>query len=150
MGGGNHPRREAPCTIMQLNNSEYPCLRSQTYQVTTLIVNQVRINCPYSGYHELQYYCRCVPGVVIVEPITLLSIFWRQQSWLLRCTTYHGCSVFPRRLSVIESGSFFFAIRSDLINIGLFIGNCFFWPLSDRNRFSSRYAILVGTAETPR
>ena len=43
---------------------------------------------------------------------------------------YHGCSVFPRRLSVVESGSFFFAIRSDLISIGLFIGILFFWPLS--------------------
>ena len=66
---------------------------------------------------------------------TLLIAVYQVLPWIFRAL--------PPRLSVIESGSGFFAIRSDLINIGLFIGNRVFWPLSDRNRFSSRYATLI-------
>ena len=105
--------------------------------------------CPYSGYHELLLILPLCPGGRHHDR-RAHSLLYLYAFYLLAATIvvviavyHHGCFVFPRRLSVIESGSFFFAIRSDLINIGLFIGNRVFWPLSDRNRFSSRYATLV-------
>ena len=138
---------------------EPPAERSALYN--NAIIQQFRISVPLiahalgnqfyrsPGTHQLaytavimSYYCRCVPGVAIVEPITLCFLFFGGNSRGV-AVYYHGCSVFPRRLSVIESGSGFFVFRSDLINSGLVIGNRVFWPLSDRNRFSSRYATLV-------
>ena len=104
--------------------------------------DMIRRDCSAHTAVIMSYYCRCVPGVVIVEPIALWFLFFGGNSrgyWVY----YRRCSVFPPRLSVIESGSVFFTIRYDLINIGLFIGNRVFWPLSDRNRFSSRYPTLV-------
>ena len=105
--------------------------------------------CPYSGYHELLLILPLCPGGRHHDR-RAHSLLYLYAFYLLAATIvvviavyHHGCFVFPRRLSVIESGSFFFAIRSDLINIGLFIGNRVFWPLSDRNRFSSRYATLI-------
>ena len=113
VGGGNHPRREAPCTIMQLNNSEYPCLRSHTFQVTSFIVHQVHASTAHTAV-TMSYYCRCVPGVVIVRALfSMLSIF-RQQSWLLRCTTAPWMFCISASLIGNRIGVGFF-LRSDLI-----------------------------------
>ena len=51
--------------------------------------------------------------------------------------------VLAPHISFIISGYIFFAIRSDPINIGQFIGNQVCWPISDRNRISFRYATLM-------
>ena len=93
----------------------------------------------------MSYYCCCVPGGYHRRAhCSMFSIFGgnsRGYCGVLPCHMMFGISASV--IGKIESGSFFFAIQSDLMNNGLFITNRVFWPLSDRNRFSSRYATLL-------
>ena len=81
------------------------------------------------------------PWAATVTPIVLrLQFCGGNRSCCVCCSIAvpHKCCVFPPRLSLTVPGSICFATRSDLIAIGLFIGNRFILPLSDRTRFSFR------------
>ena len=137
-------RRKMPMERSALyNNAIIQQFRISAYLVAHVPGNHFYCSpCTHQLAHRADitsYNCRCVSGVATVETIALCFQFFGGNSrgdcgvlpWMF--------CVSPPRLSVIESGSLFFAIRSDLINVGLFIGNRLFWPLSNRNRFSSRY-----------
>ena len=96
------------------------------------------LTCPQSSHHELRTAAAVYLGVATVEPIAPFSILQRKQQLVVVIAVLSAMIVLAPHISYIVSGSDVFAIRSDPIKIGLFIGNRARWPISDRNRLSFR------------
>ena len=111
-------RRKPPAERSALYNNAIEQFRISVSSIAHVPGNQfycspgTRINCPYSGYHELLLPL-CPGGRYRRALFSMLSIF-RQQSWLLRCTTAPWMFCISASLIGNRIGVGFF-LRSDLI-----------------------------------